>query len=531
MAFYALSLMKLIEDAKTKAPAAKEVFYADDGAAGGKLDAVSHFWRYLQEDGPKYGYFVNPSKSYLIVKPGVRKEAEELFPNVNITTEGHRYLGSFIGTEEGTKKFVQDQVKLWLRDLEGLCNIAQHEPHLSYCAYIYGTSKRWNYIMRTTPQISEHLEDIESYISKKLIPSFTGHHVGIDHRAIFTLPVRHGGLAIENPMEIADREYQNSLRMTEVLWRAIFNQEQNIRIADTEDQKLIDEVRKQKEEKFIQVKFEAINHLSPKDARFVALACEKGASLWLSSLPLEEYGFSLNKQEFKDAVAMRYNFPIEGRSKTCICGEENTQDHSLICKRGGFTSIRHNTIRDTTASLLEKICYGVEVEPALLPVGNSKLPPGSNVKDGARSDIVARGFWTPLDKAYFDIRVLHPGAKSNENKSFDKMYNQHEEEKKRLYNSRIQDIEHGTFTPLVFSTSGGMSKECNKFMKKLSEGLSFKTQQAYSDTISYVRRRLRFELLKTTLISIRGHRGRFYQRPIDLDEMDLNLIADYRDKD
>ena len=68
-------------------------------------------------------------------------------------------------------------------------------------------------------------------------------------------------------------------------------------------------------------------------------------------------------------------------------------------------------------------------------------------------------------------------------------------------------------------------------MKKLSEGLSLKTQQAYSDTISYVRRRLRFELLKTTLISIRGHRGRFYQRPIDLDEMDLNLIADYRDKD
>ena len=134
---------------------------------------------------------------------------------------------------------------------------------------------------------------------------------------------------------------------------------------------------------------------------------------------------------------------------------------------------------------MEKICYGVEVEPALLPVGNRKLPPGSNVKDGARSDIVARGFWTPLDKAYFDIRVLHPGAKSNENKSFDKMYNQHEEEKKRQYNSRIQDIEHGTFTPLVFSTSGGMSKECNKFMKKLSEGLSSETQQAYSDTICY----------------------------------------------
>ena len=232
-----------------------------------------------------------------------------------------------------------------------------------------------------------------------------------------------------------------------------------------------------------------------------------------------------------DAVALRYNFEINGRSKTCICGKKNTQDHSLICKRGGFTSIRHNTIRDTTASLLEKVCYGVEIEPALQPVGNRQLPPGTNVKDGARSDVAARGFWTPLDKAFFDVRVLHPGAKSNENKSFEKMYAQHEDEKKRLYNSRIQDVEHGHFTPLVFSTTGGMSKECTRFLKKLSEKLSNKTQQTYSDTISFVRRRLRFELLRTTLIAIRGHRGRYYERPINMDELDLNLIADHRNDD
>ena len=76
------------------------------------------------------------------------------------------------------------------------------------------------------------------------------------------------------------------------------------------------------------------------------------------------------------------------------------------CKKGGFLSIRHNTIRDTTASLLEKVAYGVETEPHLMPVGNRKLPPGSNINDGARLDVAARGFWTPLDKAMFDIRVL-----------------------------------------------------------------------------------------------------------------------------
>ena len=40
------------------------------------------------------------------------------------------------------------------------------------------------------------------------------------------------------------------------------------------------------------------------------------------------------------------------------------------------------------------------------------------------------------------------------------IYRIHENEKKRLYSRRVQDIEHGTFTPLVFTTTGGMGKEC-----------------------------------------------------------------------
>ena len=45
------------------------------------------------------------------------------------------------------------------------------------------------------------------------------------------------------------------------------------------------------------------------------------------------------------------------------------------------------------------------------------------------------------------------------------MYSDHEKEKKRLYNSRVIEVEHGTFTPLVFSTTGGMSRECTFFEK------------------------------------------------------------------
>ena len=100
--------------------------------------------------------------------------------------------------------------------------------------------------------------------------------------------------------------------------------------------------------------------------------------------------------------------------------------------------------------------------------------------------------------------------------------------KKRMYNHRVIQIEHGQFTPLVFSTTGGMAKECSCFLKKLSEKLSHKTNQKYSDTVNFVRRRIRIELLKTCLIAIRGHRGRFFQRPINMEDLDINLIPDMK---
>ena len=40
------------------------------------------------------------------------------------------------------------------------------------------------------------------------------------------------------------------------------------------------------------------------------MCLEKGASNWLSALPLKEAGFNLNKLEFRDAIALRYDLPV-----------------------------------------------------------------------------------------------------------------------------------------------------------------------------------------------------------------------------
>ena len=103
------------------------------------------------------------------------------------------------------------------------------------------------------------------------------------------------------------------------------------------------------------------------------------------------------------------------------------------------------------------------------------------------------------------------------------MYSSHEREKKRSYNHRVLQVEKGSFTPLVFSTTGGMAPEATKFYKHLAQKISQRKSQEYSDVIAFIRRRLRFDLLKTCIISLRGFRGKQTINPDDIAELDLNL--------
>ena len=57
--------------------------------------------------------------------------------------------------------------------------------------------------------------------------------------------------------------------------------------------------------------------LPPSISEMIPQACGKGASIWLTGLPYEKYGFVLNKLGFKDAIALRYALPIANIAKNC----------------------------------------------------------------------------------------------------------------------------------------------------------------------------------------------------------------------
>lgn len=75
------------------------------------------------------------------------------------------------------------------------------------------------------------------------------------------------------------------------------------------------------------------------------------------------------------------------------------------------------------------------------------------------------------ERVYLDVRVFNPFARSNARHSIPEMYKTQEREK-RQYEQRIREVEHGSFTPLVMSCTGGYTKESTVFFKHLANLLA-----------------------------------------------------------
>ena len=118
------------------------------------------------------------------------------------------------------------------------------------------------------------------------------------------------------------------------------------------------------------------------------------------------------------------------------------------------------------------------------------------------------GFWGGrFQRTHLDVRMFNFYAPSNRNTSISNCYRKHEVEKRRTYEQRTREVEHSTFTPLVFSATGGMAKQSTTFYKRLASLLVDRWEQPYSSTLGWLRCRLSFSLLRSAIQCIRGARS------------------------
>ena len=515
MAVYAIAIIPLmlmileitnqLPDTKTKMAA-----YADDFSAAGSIENLMYWWETLCKLGPKFGYYPEASKSWLIVKPRSMTKATHTFnkTDIKITKNGKRHLGAVIGSTTYRDTYVSDKVNQWCNEIRLLSRIANIEPQAAYSCFVSGYKHKLTYCMRTIPDIGHLLKQVDDVILTELIPAITG-GINVNHNEmkLISLPVKYGGLGIPLFSEISNLEYDNSLLITENLRNKINDQIRQYE-ADPDLQKKKNKIKANKAERYKAILDDIKNAMNDQSVRLNTINREISASTWLTTLPLKDEGYIINKQCFWDLIRIRYGWELTRLAENCECGSKFTIEHALSCKKGGFVSLRHNQIRNITASLLKEVCHNVCIEPRLQQLtGESFNERTANESDDARADVSAQSFWITGQTAFLDVRVFNPNAKRYVSQELSKAYDVNEKEKKKKYNERIQQVEHGTFTPLVMSAFGGMGRECRKFYARLAAMIAEKRKQNYPLVASWLRRKLCFALINSVCMCIRGSRS------------------------
>ena len=401
--------------------------------------------------------------------------------------------------------------------MQKLSDIAKYEPQAAYSAYTHAFLSKWTYLQRVIPGCGDLFQPLEDIIRQQFLPAVTGQASrSALEREIISLPPRDGGLGIPDPTKTADKHYTQSRKITAGLTQKILKQERELRAEEqrawTEDKQRALKEKKQEQEQQKKAILEQLRRdaetehpergghrkkiKKPPDPplmKKIEMASQKGASNWLTSVPLKELGHARPKQEWHDGMCLRYGWTPTNLPSTCVCGKEISTQHLLDCPRGGYQIYRHNALCKCLANLCQKAGYkDVKIEPHLAP-----MPPHmqrttkegkvrSTDSDEARLDFCAVGVWGEMQRAFFDVRVTNPLAPSYSQKKIEQHLKNEEASKKTDYNKRILEVERASFTPLVFTVAGGCGREATVFLQTLARKLADRSCCTPSMAMPYI---------------------------------------------
>jgi hypothetical protein len=188
------------------------------------------------------------------------------------------------------------------------------------------------------------------------LPSCTGcSSVSDFERDLLSLLARMGGMDIRYPTN-SDYSFTASVKITSSLADKICRQDVNTPLSTEDTFRCKSEVKHQKSTDNEKKLEEIRQQLSTNQSRLLDCALEKGALSWVTATPLDDHGFMLHKGDFGDAICLRYGWSIQNLPAQCSCGQSMSVDHTFLCHKGGYPSLRHNEIRDLTAALLNEVC-------------------------------------------------------------------------------------------------------------------------------------------------------------------------------
>ena len=188
--------------------------------------------------------------------------------------------------------------------MEILVKIPEIRPPAAYSAYMFGFKHKFTFFSRTLPDIADYLLPIEEKLRSRFIPAITGAHLCSDaERALLALPVKFRGLGLQNFCEVANIELLNSKEITRELYENVIKQTKDFQI-DSEKTKTIKNELKTRKISNYKIKLEELRNFMNDKMKRDHISNEKGSSNWLSVMPMHEFKYVLNKQQFWGSVRL-----------------------------------------------------------------------------------------------------------------------------------------------------------------------------------------------------------------------------------
>ena len=196
--------------------------------------------------------------------------------------------------------------------------------------------------MDTIESFEDYVDPIQEAIDDLLLPTLFGQTEPLpsDLRQLATLTPAQGGLGVPDLRFEAPQQFAASTLITAPHVDSITTQSMFMVAGENSTEEL---KRQHQALKTASVKsrMESIDSTLPSDLlRSVNQSRDKGASSWLTAVPLVDQGLVLNKQEFRDSLFLTCNMPLSELPSKRVCGEKYTLCHALSCKRGGFFSVQ-----------------------------------------------------------------------------------------------------------------------------------------------------------------------------------------------
>ena len=265
---------------KLISPTTSQASLADDITGAGKTLDLRIWWDTIISEDKKFGYYVNESKRWLIIKtPNHLDHAQNIFKDtgIKITCEGKRHLGVVIGSEDFKSEYVREKITNWTEEIIKLTEYSKAQPHAAYAIFFRGVLHKYTYFMRTIQDIDERLKPLDNIISNNFLPTLLDSIVTVNERTLFQLPVRLGGLGVPILSEVAREHFESLKKITAPLVTIMILQVDTL--PDDSYVKTLKLEEKTKREEKLKVKAAAIEQfLSPTELRAASDAKDPDAS-------------------------------------------------------------------------------------------------------------------------------------------------------------------------------------------------------------------------------------------------------------